>query len=94
MVDAFGGDRSPDTSPALLKEVSEEPRRGRPLLLTVQDAAKYIGIGRTTLYRLMQEGAIASVRVGASRRIPLSSAHAFVDGLCESTTTDLEEKGD
>lgn len=54
----------------------------RPLLLTVTEAAELIGLGRTTIYKLMDNGDLASVRVGKSRRIPLDEAHDFVDRVC------------
>jgi excisionase family DNA binding protein len=57
----------------------------RPLLLTVKEAAAMIGVGRTTLYRLMDSGEIASVHVRSSRRIPLLSAHEFVEQLSRPT---------
>lgn len=56
-----------------------------PLLLTVREAAALIGVGRTTLYRLMDNGQIESVHVGASRRIPLHSAYEFVDRIVRPT---------
>jgi excisionase family DNA binding protein len=57
----------------------------RPLLLTVKEAAALIGIGRTTLYRLVEAGEIDSVHIGSSRRIPLLSAYAFVERITGST---------
>lgn len=73
---------SPDPSPATgTPKMSCVSPLGRPLLLTVQQAAEMIGVGRSTLYRIMDRGEIHSVHVGASRRIPLSAAYAFVDRL-------------
>ena len=53
-----------------------------PLLLTVKEAADMIGVGRTTLYDLMDAGEVFSVRRGASRRIPLWAVYDYVDRLC------------
>ena len=54
-----------------------------PLLLNVQQAAQLIGIGRTTVYKLMDSGELFFVHVGASRRVPLQAAYDYVDRLCE-----------
>jgi excisionase family DNA binding protein len=54
-----------------------------PLLLTVKEAADMIGVGRTTLYDLMDTGEVFSVRRGASRRIPLWAVYDYVDRLCQ-----------
>ena len=53
-----------------------------PLLLTVNQAAKLIGVGRTTIYELMDSGELFSVHRGASRRVPLWAAYDYVDRLC------------
>lgn len=52
-----------------------------PLLLTVNQAAHILGIGRSTLYQLIDDGEIRSVKVGASRRVPLKAVHEYIDGL-------------
>lgn len=51
------------------------------VLLTPVEAAAALGIGRSKLYQLLQSGRLASVRIGASRRIPASSLHNFVTDL-------------
>lgn len=62
----------------------------RPLLLSVKEAAALLGIGRSTLYRLIERGEIPSVHIGGSRRIPLSAAHEFVEALLERSAGDAE----
>ena len=57
-----------------------------PLLLTVNQAAQLLGIGRSTLYELIETGDVRSVKVGASRRIPLKAVHDYVDRLLGNTT--------
>jgi excisionase family DNA binding protein len=54
------------------------------LLLTPEDAADLLSIGRSKLYELLGDGRLASVRIGASRRVPMSALHEFVDGLQEA----------
>lgn len=48
------------------------------LLLTVTEAARRLGIGRTLLYELMLRGEVMSVKVGRSRRVPVWSVEQFV----------------
>lgn len=66
-------------------------RSERPLLLTVQQAAEMIGIGRSTLYRILERGEIHSVHIGASRRIPLEAVEKFVRDLVGTSFGDQEE---
>ena len=64
---------------------SEEDFPMLPLLLTVNQAAELLGVGRTTVYELMDSGELFSVHRGASRRIPLWAAYDYVDRLCGGT---------
>lgn len=54
-----------------------------PLLLTPEEAAKALRIGRTRLYELLAEGAIGSVRIGHSRRITVRALQAYVDRIAD-----------
>ncbi len=40
------------------------------LLFTVEEAARVLGIGRTTLYQLMETGQLRDRKFGRARRIP------------------------
>ena len=51
------------------------------LLLTPTEAARALGIGRSKLYELMQDGILESVHIGACRRIPADALHALVATL-------------
>lgn len=64
----------------MLNPIPEEPPLTK-LLLTPEEAAQALGIGRTKVYELMVSNALESVKIGASRRIPVQSLSAFVDGL-------------
>ena len=50
------------------------------LLLTVTEAAKRLGIGRSLLYELLTEGKIESIHVGRLRRIPPQALAAYIEG--------------
>lgn len=52
-----------------------------PILLTPEEAARVLRIGRTRLYAFLADGTIRSVRVGHSRRIPVRALEEFVRGL-------------
>jgi excisionase family DNA binding protein len=51
------------------------------LLYRPSEAAQSLGMSRTKVYGLMQAGELASVKVGASRRIPAADLDAFVRRL-------------
>ncbi|GGR78484.1 hypothetical protein GCM10010169_23330 [Micromonospora fulviviridis] len=52
-----------------------------PLLLTVEEAARELGIGRSRMFELIGSGAVDSVKVGRSRRIPTAALGEYVDRL-------------
>jgi excisionase family DNA binding protein len=54
------------------------------LLLTPEDAADLLSIGRSKLYELIGDGRLASVRIDASRRVPMSALVEFVESLRET----------
>lgn len=51
-----------------------EPR----LLLTPEQAAEALGLGRSSVYELMRARQIRSIKIGRSRRIPYASLLDFV----------------
>jgi excisionase family DNA binding protein len=52
-----------------------------PILLTPEQAARALGLGRTTIYALLRDGELRSVRLGRSRRIPYASLVQFVERI-------------
>lgn len=52
-----------------------------PLLLTPEEAAELLRIGRATLYRLLAAGAIRSIKVGGLRRIAVADLEAYIERL-------------
>jgi excisionase family DNA binding protein len=62
------------------------PRPAR-LVLTVEQAAEQLGIGRTLMYALIASGDVESVRIGRLRRVPADALDAFVFRLrCHGPT--------
>lgn len=53
----------------------ERSRTVDKLLLTPPEAATMLSIGRTKLYDLLRTGALFSIRLGGSRRIPDPRRH-------------------
>ena len=54
-----------------------------PLLLTPEQAAAALGLGRSRVYELMADRRLRSVTVGRSRRIPYTSLLDFIAHLEE-----------
>ena len=50
-----------------------------PVLLSVNEAAKSLGISRASVYLLISHGELDSLRVGRLRRIPRRSLDDFVE---------------
>jgi excisionase family DNA binding protein len=51
------------------------------LLLTAEETAEILSIGRTKVYELMRLGLIESVKIHGCRRIPTEAVHNYVDRL-------------
>ncbi|MGH8876776.1 MAG: helix-turn-helix domain-containing protein [Stackebrandtia sp.] len=51
------------------------------IVLTVEEAAERLRIGRTKMYSLVSKGEIESVQIGSLRRIPVSALHLYVQQL-------------
>lgn len=54
-------------------------REAEPVLLSVQDAARALGVGRTEIFLMVKRGDIGSVRIGRRRLIPLAEINRFVE---------------
>ena len=57
----------------------------QPLLYTIPEAAKMLGIGRTNVYQLMNDGHLRFVKIGKRRLVPRSVLEVFVDELLEAS---------
>ena len=55
------------------------------MLYPVAEVAALLGIGRTNVYYLMNDGKLGSVRIGSRRLIPRTALVAFVEGLAEAS---------
>jgi excisionase family DNA binding protein len=52
-----------------------------PLLLSAEQGAQELGVGRTQMFELIKSGAVESVKIGRSRRIPRAALLEFVERL-------------
>jgi excisionase family DNA binding protein len=60
----------------------------RKLLLTVDETAEVVGLGKTKVYELIASGELEAVRIGRCRRVPVEAVKAYVIRL-----RDLEGEG-
>ena len=60
---------------------SREPVGGDRLLLTPEEAAVVLRVGRTTVYALMKAGDLHPVHIGRSCRLSRSELERYVRGL-------------
>lgn len=51
------------------------------LLLTVEEAARRLKIGRTQMYNLIASGEVQSVTIGRLRRVPAECLASYVSRL-------------
>lgn len=73
----------------LVELVSDQPPVETPgtrrmpdrVLLTVEEVADLLGIGRTTAFRLVKTEEIESVRIGRLRRIHIDAVNAYAARL-------------
>jgi excisionase family DNA binding protein len=59
------------------------------VVLTIEQAAERLGIGRTTMYALIKTGQIRTVTIGRLRRVPAFCLDEYVQKLL-STPTQLD----
>jgi len=53
------------------------------ILLTPEEAAKELRIGRSRMYEMLRRGDVLSVKVGGSRRVPYEALQAYVRRLVD-----------
>ncbi|PPH21701.1 helix-turn-helix domain-containing protein [Rathayibacter toxicus] len=55
------------------------------MLLTPEEVAEVLGIGRSTVYNLIGEHLLRSFKIGRSRRVLVSDVQEYVDNLATSS---------
>ncbi len=56
-----------------------------PLTITVQDACRSTGLGRTTIYALIAAGKLEACKAGARTLIRTASLERYIGGLRSTT---------
>lgn len=59
---------------------------GERLLLTVEETARRLGIGRTLAWRLVRSGDLPSVRLGRLVRVPQGALQVWLDRHSNGTS--------
>jgi len=72
--------------------VSESLITDDQLLVTPEEAARRLSVGRTTIYELMSSGELQSVNIGRCRRVPVSSLSTFVSNLIGDVTAEQRRR--
>lgn len=57
------------------------------LLLTAEEAALVLGVGRSAIFALVRTGELESLRLGARRRIPTAALRDYVARLRQTSAT-------
>ena len=57
-------------------------------LLKIEEAARMLSLGRSKTYQLVMEGAIPSIHIGRSRRIPVAALERWIDQRTQEAETD------
>ncbi|MDP9798315.1 excisionase family DNA binding protein [Catenuloplanes nepalensis] len=57
-----------------------------PITLTVDQAARRLGIGRTLMYALVSSGEVESVTIGRLRRVPVRCLDDYLNRLLANPT--------
>lgn len=65
------------TEESTVRQLSER------VLLTVEEAAQQLGIGRTKTYELIHNGDLESVQIGRLRRVPKSAIDDYTSRLIQ-----------
>lgn len=61
--------------------IPDAARLEPPMLVTVEEAARRLSIGRTAAYMLVLRGEIQSVKIGRTRRVVVKSLEAYIQRL-------------
>ncbi|MFI6026364.1 excisionase family DNA-binding protein [Amycolatopsis magusensis] len=70
------------------EEPETKPTRPLPerLLLTVEEAAEYLGVGRTLMYQLIKDQEIETIRIHRLRRVPREAVTAYARRIMSAHT--------
>ena len=67
-----------ESSSGRTTNIQMQPQSEPPLLVTVEEAARRLSIGRTAAYMLVLRGELQSVKIGRTRRVVVASLEAYI----------------
>ena len=60
------------------RTIPADMKTPRKLLVSVEEAAQMLSIGRSLVYKLVLSKQVQSVKIGRTRRIPVFALEAFI----------------
>ncbi|MFJ2781271.1 MULTISPECIES: helix-turn-helix domain-containing protein [unclassified Kitasatospora] len=77
------------TEQVLLRLIADQHGAADPTLvaLTVEEAARRLGVGRTTMYALVASGEVPSVTIGRLRRVPAEALKEYVTARTQAAAS-------
>jgi excisionase family DNA binding protein len=76
----------PEQTSATTGGATQERSGPEPALLRIEEAARYLALGRTKTYELVARGAIPSIRLGRVVRIPRDALHRWLEAQIQGAT--------
>ena len=67
-----------------IEDLEQRKAEQLPIVLTPAEAMDILGVGKNTMYRLLNSGMLTAFRIGRCWKIPISSLH----GLANSRSHD------
>jgi excisionase family DNA binding protein len=58
---------------------SQQGSAVEPVLISVKEAAKALSLGRTTVYELINDGQLETVKLGSRRLVKVASMRRLID---------------
>lgn len=74
---------TPEASGRTAENPSSSQTVAEPLVLTIEETAEVLRVGRTTVYGLIKADSLTSVMIGRLRRVRYSDIVAYLDQIGE-----------
>jgi excisionase family DNA binding protein len=62
--------------------MSSVTAKSQPILVSIEDTQKILSLGRSSIYELLAEGSLRSVKLGKRKLVLQSSIEELVERLC------------
>lgn len=62
-----------------------------PHCLSITDAAKALGISKSSAYKIISEGQLRSIRIGGRHVVPVASVEAFIASSLHATAPNQDQ---